>query len=261
MSGLLGRKVWRLQDVVRREGSDDVARVVKLSHPFRKQVITIIPVPRYAKESYYDDWVYQPYVKEHRMFVSNDIYNPFYVFLCRFLLKRNWRAGYAYFHPMGFPDCIDLNVTRRIFIKREQPFKTPMLAMMLTSVAMRDARHPWVASRTRRIVGDGYVVHPSADQQAMVMMLPCAYAPQALNTLQDLGFTVAETADAVIGESATLQQLNRWSAWGQRCVLAYLWFLIIMFCYGESRHVQEMFVEYKRDLVRRAGKDPAKMGL
>lgn len=261
MAELIGRKTWRLKDILYRSEGDEVARILKIHHPFRQQRVTIVPAPRYAKEEYYNDWVYQPYVNEHMMYVSNDIYNPFYVFFCRTMLRKGRLPGYAYFHPMGFPDCIDLNLTRRNFIKKEQPFKTPMSTILLTSNRFRDAHHPWVSKRVLAIVGEQYVVHPREDKQSLVFILPPAYIPDAVNTLQSLGFSVADTATAHIGEVVSLEQLERWSNRCQLLVLSYLWLLIALFVVGESRHVYNLFQDYKRELVEKAGKDPAKMGL
>ncbi|KAK7198665.1 hypothetical protein NESM_000830100 [Novymonas esmeraldas] len=261
MAELLATKTWRLKDVLLTNGAEQVVRVLKVDHPFRRQRITIVPTPRYAKESYLADWVYQPYVKEHMMYISNDIYNPFYVFLCRALLRKGRFPGYAYFHPMGLPDCVDVDLSRRAFIKKEQPFKTPMSTILLTTNHFRDRHHPWVSRRVVSIVGENYVVHPKEDKQSMVFVLPPAYVPEAVNALQSLGFTVADAATTSIGDTATLSQLQRWSNACQRLVLAYLWFLIALFIVGESRHVHQLFQDYKRELIEKAGKDPSKMGL
>lgn len=261
MASILGKKTWRLQDVVLSEGPNNAVRILKLSHPFRRQRITVVPTPPYAKESFYMDWVYQPYVKEHHMYVSNDIGNPLYVFYCRHLLKRDRFPSYAYFHPMGFPDCVELNMTRREFLKRELPFKTPAALVLLTSNRMRDRWHPWVSPKTVKIVGDQYVVHPRAETQSVVFILPPTFVPSLVNTLQSLGFVVCDSATAVIGETATLERLNSWSNKGQLLVLMYLWLLILLFVVGESRHLNLMFQEYKREMVIKAGKDPEKMGL
>lgn len=261
MTELLSKKTWRLKDVLFAEGAKQVVRVLKVDHPFRRQRITIVPTPRYATEEFLNDWVYQPYVKEHVMYVSNDIYNPFYVFLCRVLLRKGRFPEYAYFHPMGLPDCVDVNLSRRSFIKKEQPFKTPMSTILLTTNRFRDAHHPWVSRRVVNVVGEQYVVHPKEDKQSMVFLLPPAYVPDAVNALQGLGFSVADTVTAPVGETSTITQLNSWSNKCQLLVLGYLWFLIVLFVVGESRHVHELFQDYKRELIEKAGKDPAKMGL
>lgn len=261
MSSILSKKTWRLKDIVHQEGSNDMVRILNVTHPFRKQRITIIPTPRYAQEAYYADWVYQPYVKEHVMYVSNDIYNPFYVFLCRTLMSRGSYPNYAYFHPMGFPDCIDVDLTRRLFLKREQPFKTPMSTILLTSNRFRDNHHPWVSRKLMSIVGEQYVVHPRDELLSMVFVLPPAYVPDVLNSLQGVGFVVSNTTSAAVGETATLKRLNSYSNKGQLLALLYIWFLIMLFVVGESRHVNQMFQDYKREMVEKAGKDPKAMGL
>lgn len=195
------------------------------------------------------------------MYVSNDIYNPFYVFYCRMLLKQDRFPGYAYFHPMGFPDCIEVNLTRREFIQREQPLKTPASTMLLTSTRFRDKHHPWVARRVLKIVGEQYVVHPRENMQSMVFILPPSYVPDAVNVLQSLGFQVTDSATTPIGDEQTLRRLDNWSNMAQWFVLGYLWIMIIMFAVGESRHIKQLFREYQRELVLKAGKDPEKMGL
>lgn len=261
MAAILSKKTWRVQDVIRSSGGEDIVSILKITHPFRRQSITIVPTPRYAKESFYNDWVYQPYVKEHRMYVSNDIYNPFYVFYCRYLLTRDRFPDYAYFHPMGFPDCVDLNMTRREFLKRELPFKTPVVSILFSSNRMRDSHHAWVARRTVGIVGDQYVVHPREETTSLVFVLPPAFVPELVNTLQGLGFVVSDSTTTPVGETTMLARLNSWSNKGQLLVLMYLWFLIALFIVGESKHVNRMFQDYKREMVEKAGKDPEKMGL
>ncbi|EPY29355.1 hypothetical protein AGDE_09997 [Angomonas deanei] len=260
-SSILSKKTWRLKDILLQEGDEQVVRILNVTHPFRKQRLTIIPSPPFAKEEYYNDWVYQPYVKEHVMYVSNDIYNPFYVFPCRILFNRGKYPDYAYFHPMGFPDCIDVNLTRRTFLKREQPFKTPTAAILLTSNHVRDRRHPWVRRKVLGIVGEQYVLHPRDDLLSMVMVLPPAYIPDVLNTLQEVGFQVSNTTSASIGKTETIEQLNSYGNKGQTLVLLYLWFLIALFVFGESKHVYDLFQDYKREMVEKAGKDPKEMGL
>lgn len=261
MAEILTKKVWRVKDIIRTEGTQDIVSILKISHPFRQQRITIVPAPRYAVEEYYTDWVYQPYVKDHIMYASNDIYNPFYVFYCRYLLKRNRFPAYAYFHPMGLPDCIEVNMSRREFLKRELPLKTPLSTILLTTNSFRDKHHPWVPRKVLGIVGENYVVHPRKEKQSLVFVVPPAYVPDIVNTLQGVGFQVTESATAPIGETETLQRLERWSRNCQWVALAYLWFLIALFIVGESRHVNELFQDYKREMVEKAGKDPKAMGL
>ncbi|ORC76712.1 putative trans-sialidase [Trypanosoma theileri] len=258
---LFGKKTWRVQDIVRTDGGKEVLSILKISHPFRKQRIVVVPAPAFAQESYYTDWVYQPYAKEHRMFVSNDIFNPTYVYLARILIRRGIFPGYAYFHPMGFPDCVDLNLSRREFIAREQPLKTPMPLLLLTPNLLRQNSHPWIARRVLNIVGEQYVTHPREEHQSMMFILPPAYVPSAVNTLQSLGFQVTDHTTAVAGEVETLQKLNRWSDIAQLVALGYIWFMALLFIVNESRRVESMFQDYKREMVEKAGKDPAKMGL
>ncbi|ESL11754.1 hypothetical protein TRSC58_00488 [Trypanosoma rangeli SC58] len=258
---LFGKKTWRLQDVMRTDETQELVSILKITHPFRKQRIVVVPAPRYAKESYYHDWVYQPYVKEHRMFVSNDIFNPTSVYLARILIRCGFFPGYAYFHPMGFPDCIDLNLTRREFILREQPLKAPMPLVLLTPNFFRAKRHPWVARKVIKIVGEQYVTHPREEHQSMLFVIPPEYVPDAVNTLQNLGFQVTDHTTAVAGEAAVLSKLNRWSDIAQLVVLGYVWFMIALFFVNESRRMQTMFHEYKREMVVKAGKDPEEMGL
>lgn len=63
------KKLWKLDDVFREEGGRMMAKIIKLDHPHRKQRLTLVTTPRYATESYYKDWVYQPYAKDHKLFV------------------------------------------------------------------------------------------------------------------------------------------------------------------------------------------------
>ncbi|KAG8347974.1 hypothetical protein ERJ75_001601200 [Trypanosoma vivax] len=258
---MFSNKKWRLQDIIREEGANQVVSVLKFSHPCRMQRVVIVPTPRYALESYYNDWVYQPYAKNHRMYVSNDIFNPTYVYLARILLRRNFFPDYAYFHPMRFPDSVDVNLPRRTFASREMPIKTPILSLLLVPVLWRDRRHTWFNRRVLKIVGDRYVSHPAEGQQSLMLIMPPAYAADAANTLQGLGFKVVDHTTAVIGEEAVLGKLSRWSDIAQLIALVYIWFMIVLFFVNESRRLQRMFTEYKRDLAIKAGRDPEELGL
>ncbi|CBH09864.1 hypothetical protein, conserved [Trypanosoma brucei gambiense DAL972] len=258
---LFAKKKWRVQDIIRTEEKKYLASVLKVTHPFRKQQIVIVPAPRYALDSYYSEWVYQPYAKEHKLYVSNDIFNPTHVYLARILLRRNIFPGYAYFHPMGFPDCIDLNLTRREFISREQPIRTPMLLLLLTPNMYRERFHSWVGRRVLNIVGERYVTHPSEDNRSLMFILPPAYVPDAVNVLQSLGFNVTDHTTAVVGDTDTVDKLNKWGDMAQVVALAYIWFMFVLLVVNESHRMEKMFEEYKRELAEKAGRDPTELGL
>ncbi|RNF27712.1 putative trans-sialidase [Trypanosoma conorhini] len=136
-----------------------------------------------------------------------------------------------------------------------------MPLILLTPNAFRVKRHPWIARRVIAIVGEQYVTHPREEHQSMLFVLPPEYIPDAVNTLQSLGFQVTDHTAAVAGEAATLHKLNRWSNIAQLVALGYVWFMIALFVMNESRRVQTMFHEYKREMVVKAGKDPEEMGL
>nr|CCC89694.1 conserved hypothetical protein [Trypanosoma congolense IL3000] len=256
---LFAKKRWRVQDVIHTEDTKQVVTILKLTHSFRKQRIVIVPVPRYALDSYYADWVYQPYAKEHKMYVSNDIFSPTHVYIARILLRRRYFPDYAYFHPMGFPDCIDLNLTRREFILRERPIKTPMLPLLLTPNICREKFHGWIGRRVLKIVGKQYVTHPSESDQSMMFILPPAYVPDAVNVLQGVGFSVVDHTTAVAGDAATLEKLEKCGHVAQFVALAYIWFMFVLLVVNESRRMQQLFEEYKKELAEKAGRDPAEV--
>jgi hypothetical protein len=254
-------KVWTHDDVFRKEGSRYMAGILKLDHPHRKQRVTLVTTPRYATEEFYKDWVYQPYAKDHKLYVCNDILVPTYVFAARLLINRGKFPGYKYFTPQNLPDSVDMNISRREMFNREKPIKCGVLRLTMTLNMMRDKNHKWLARRVNNIVGVRYMNHPRLDDESIVLMMPPHYAATAVNTLQELGFVVRDRVEADCGEVEPLKKLSAYSDIGQFAALSYVWMLLMLFLYNEARRGVAAFDEYKREMIRQAGRDPKEFDL
>ncbi|CUG94236.1 transmembrane protein, putative [Bodo saltans] len=238
-----------------------MAGILKIDHPHRKQRITLVTTPRYATEEFYKDWVYQPYAKEHKLYVCNDILVPTYVFAARLLINRGKFPGYKYFTPQCLPDSVDMQITRRELFNSEKPIKCNVLTLTMTLNMMRDKRHKWLERRVKRIVGVRYFNHPRVEDESIVLMMPPHYAATAINNLQDLGFVVRDRVEADCGDIETLKKLSAYSDIGQFAALSYIWMLLVLFLYGEGLRGMAAFAEYKREMIVQAGRDPKEFGL
>lgn len=253
---------WTIKDILKTnaETGETQTTILKFDHPHRLQRVMIVPTPRFASESFYKDWCYQPYVKDHQLRVSNDIFNPAYVAIPRILINTNRIKGLKYFTPLYMPDAIDNNVSRRVFINREQNFNTFTPLMMLTTNTFRERWHPWIAKKTRKLVGERYLSHPKEDKQSFVVLVPPQYAVTMANTLQGLGFKLADSAEVPTGETKSLKKLYFWGDFCQFAVLSYFWIVITVMIINESIRMYHNLREYQAHLILVAGKDPLEYG-
>lgn len=260
--GLTRAKVWKTADIFRAtDGGEMLVSILKLSHPHRKQQITLIPIPRVASGEYYKEWVYQPYAKESVLYVSNEIFVPTSTFVPRILLRRNFFPGFEYFTPAKLPDSVDMNISRAELYKREKSISGSGLKITMLLNTYRDRRHRWLPKRLRSIVGERYVTHPRESEQSLVLMLPPGYAATSVNTFQSLGFTVADRVDVPCGKADELLKLTQYAQVGQTVAVCYLWFLLLLVVWHQTQVTMEAFAEYKRDVIRKAGRDPSEFGL
>lgn len=255
------KKTWRVEDVYRSDNGVMLASILKITHPYRHQRVTIVTTPRYATEQYYSDWVYQPYAKDHQLHVCTDIYVPTSVFVGRILLKRGKFPEYKYFTPMNLPDSVDLNISRKDYFQREKPIKCPLLQMSMLLNIMRDKRHRWLVRRVKVLLGAKYMNHPREEEESYVLMMPPHYVATTLNTLQGLGFEVQDRVEAPCGEEEPLKKLAAYSDIGQFAALSYIWMLLMIFIFNEAKRTMNAFEEYKREMIRKAGRDPSEFGM
>jgi hypothetical protein len=207
-----------------KEGVREVT-VFKLAHPHRQQQITIVPTPRIASHDYYKDWVYQPYVKDNRLFISDDLFSPLYVYPLRPLRSRGKMGNLMYFRLVDFPDCVDVNMTRREYLQKELTFRSPPLRLFFTTPEFRDRHVGWVRHRVFRIVGEKYLTHPHETHRSNVFVISPAATVAALNALQELGFEVTNRVSVPVGEDKKIEELSK-SAWiGNMVCISYLFWL------------------------------------
>lgn len=254
-------KSWGLSDVLRSDNGRYMVGIFKFDHPHRKQRITLVTTPRYATEEFYKDWVYQPYAKDHKLYVCNDILVPTYAFTGRLLLNRGKFPGYKYFNPLNMPDSVDMNISRREMFQREKPIKCGIVPMAMIPNMMRDKSHKFINRQVERIVGSRYMNHPRLEDESLVLLMPPHYAATAINHLQELGFVVKDRAEADCGEVEPLKKLSAYSDIGQFAALSYVWMLLFVFVTNEIRRGMSSFEEYKKDMVRQAGRDPKEFDL
>ena len=256
---------WTFNEIIKtNEASGEVSTtILKFDHPYRMQRVMVVPVPRFATEQFYKDWCYQPYVKDHQLRVSNDIFNPAFVAIPRLVLqadKAGFYQGLKYFTPLYMPDAIDNNVSRRVFISREQNFNTFTPFMMLTTNNFREKWHPWIARKTKKLVGERYLSHPKEDKQSFVVLVCPHYAATMANTLQGLGFRVADSVEVPTGSAKPLKRLHFWGDFCLFAVLSYFWIVISVMIVNESLRFWAALRKYQAHLILLGGKDPYEYG-
>lgn len=133
--------------------------------------------------------------------------------------------------------------------------------MAMTLNMMRDKRHNWLSRRIRGIVGVRYLNHPRLEDESMVLLMPPHYVATAVNSLQDLGFGVRDTTEADCGEVEPLKKLSALSDIGQFAALSYVWILLVVFVMNEVRRGMASFEEYKKEMIRKAGRTPSEFGM
>ena len=255
------KRLITAKDVVRVEDGRQLVSILKIDHPHRQQRLMIVPTPRFASEDFYKEWCYQPYVKDHNLLVSNDIFNPAYMSVPRLVLANTTKYGdVKYFTPVNMPDGIDSNVDRRDYVQRERPFGTPAPFILLTTNGFRDSWHPWVNRRIRKLVGERYVTHPHETEQSYVLLLPPAYAASAANSLQELGFKISDKVVVDAGDQTGVKALLFYGDVAQFAVLSYFWIIIVVMIMNESRRFMGAFRDYQIYVLLMAGKDVKEYG-
>jgi hypothetical protein len=239
----VAKKAWKLSDVVVQRDGKRIVKVCKLTHSHRQQRITIIPCPRVASSSFYNDWVYQDYVADHSLKVSTESVCPVH---CGPALIFGGDAA-ASFSAAKLPDNIDTDIKRVTYLKREGvlgPIGPRMLRQIFMPLTLRERWHPWVRKHMLHTVGEKYLVHPPDGEQSFVIIMPAAQVPLALRTLEGVGFDVSDRVEVEAGDEATIR---RYEKFGNLCGLVLYWYIYmgIIFVVGnESRRLAGMYDDY-----------------
>eukprot|EP00760_Papus_ankaliazontas_P033158 PhM_4_TR6208/c0_g1_i1/m.89209 len=214
-------------------------KVMRFDHPHRHQRVIVVPTPRYASREFYDDWVYQPYIKDNELVIADDIFAPLHVAAGRLLLSRT--PGIVYFHPGNMPGPLDTNLTRREFYRRDGIMRSPFLRLIFFTVHFRDLNHPWVRKSVRQLVGEKYLVHPN-ETKTFVLLVNPHWADTAKTALEELGFAVGEVNEVPAGNDEHVRLLETAGDWFNFFLCGYLWTLIIICTTAQGKS----FAEYGR---------------
>jgi len=216
--------------------------MLRLSHPTRHQRLTVIPCPRYANKKFYEDWVYQPYITENEIHMSDDILAPLHVGPVRFIIGKV--PPLAYFHPGNLPGPLDTGLTRREFNNKMKVFRSPFLKMALCTAKYRDRScGSLVSRRVKEAVGEVYLLKTD-EMQSFVFLLNPAWVSEARKTLEGLGFVVDEERDVEVGKEDDIRDLEKAGDIFTFVLLAYIWFLSFM-CLASSA---KYFADYGRQV-------------
>jgi hypothetical protein len=240
---------WSTSHLYRRTSTNErVVTVVKLTHPTRQQRVVVIPCPRVGLESFYLDWAYQPYLKEHQLLLNFDIYHPAYFFGGRLLMDRNKEkfAGIKGFSVLRMPGPGEQDVTRAALRKRTFFSRPSIIAQTFTTAAYRDRKTNYTKKILLQMIGDKYLTHPTREADgSFVLLLPPCHAAGAMQVLGDLGFEVADTTDALIGDADKIEAVEKYCRMGEALWLAYVWCNLIMAIWYISTWLYEKMTAFR----------------
>ena len=233
--------------------NERVVAILKLTHPTRQQRVVVVPCPRIALNSFYVDWAYQPYVKEHQLLLSFDIFSPLFAFGARSVIDRNKDSyeGIKTFSAMRIPGPAEQDVTRGIVAKRTHVMRPWVVQQIFTTARFRDRHHKYVRHAVLRLVGESYLNHPARESDgSFVFLLPPAQAATALRALDELGFEVSDSTDAPAGNADSIGRLERYSSIGEAGVLLYLYINIILVISAVYSFVAERMDTFKAEYYK-----------
>lgn len=241
---------------VREDGTRWV-RSFKIVHPLRQQRVYIMPVPRFATKAFYNDWVYQPYIKDNSLAISTDIESP------PFYQNAAWRLyfkprretdykDYDLFYSPNLPDSVDANITRHEMYYKEFAIRTPFFRMMLTTTPFRDRafHYSYVVRGLHKILGGKNQYHPGVESaQSFVIFMPVMQVNTAINALEDLGFAVSEAIEHDIGEDAKLAKLHTVGSWANFLLIVYTWTTLWLVINAYVKYIMDKAEEHKAEFL------------
>ena len=213
-------------------------RITHYAHDVRHQSVMLIPIPRFAEKKFYDDWCYQPYMRNHEMIMSDDIFAPLQVAPIRFIIHRF--PSLSYFHPGNMPAPLELGISRREFMKKEVMMRSPFLHLVLLTANAREKRCRFFVERhIRGLLGETYMAHPGGEQknqshrtqakiESFVFLLNPAWIPYAMEALSRLEFRMTDCKEVDVGKHQDLIAIEQTANFFNCTVLYYLLFLFII---------------------------------
>lgn len=242
---------WTLNHLYRRTSTNErIVSVVKLGHPTRRQRIVLIPCPRIGNQAFYVDWVYQPYLKDNQIMLNFDIFNPFYIWPARVLVERN-QAKYGdlrWFNLLRMPGPGEQDIQRAILKKRTKISRPSWLTQMLVPSAIRDSKTKYTTKFLAKLVGESYLTHPSREVEgSFVLILPPLQAVAAMEKLGELGFEVADSTDAVVGDAEKIEELEGACCNGELLALGYLWLNLLGAIYVIGSWISDHVCRFRDD--------------
>ena len=184
----------------------DERRVVKVTrwvNEGRGQSITVVPTPRLATKTFFDDWVKQPYIKDSMWVVSKELLAPFTVLAVSGAIEEEKSEPYAWMRTAQTLSAKDMDMLETDFARRAH-YIGPGIWGFLLPVCIRDASfHPWVVSTLLKNFGPKAKAGGDEWASSVLLIVP-GQAPTAIKVLEHGGFKLDAETEVDVGADALL---------------------------------------------------------
>ena len=243
-------------------GDNREVAIHRLVHADRNQSVTVIPVPRFARNSYFDDWCHQPYIRKHTLAFCFDSCHPLYVGPFRYIGKRY--EGLSTFQLAKMPGPVELDLTRNEYTQRCHVMKESFMRLFFTTANYR-------AKTCKKVVKSGLdrLFNPKTMQKSIafenkndgevynadsyVLLLEAHWVPHAVEILKStLGFQIEGQTVVALGLEKDIQSLEAICDTWNIAYLAYFAFLVVCLVVGSCNYFVEVGrKEWVREQERR----------
>ena len=242
-SKTIAAKVRPITDFAWVKDGRRVVKVMKLNHTERQQVVTLIPTPRIATQQFYDDWLYQPYLKDHLFAVSDDtlaiVYNPPTRWMCG---KGKWKDV----EPVSLlriPDALDCGLTNTEGYNRSKSIFSHWRSMMFVPISWRDQRPAWLKRQFTKLLGKTYLVHPVERDRSYVVVIPAPQANHAVATLNNMGFVESTSVEVDAGPDDQVSDVERACDLFNKIFNVYFIAIVCVSLYGAGTYFHSVGLE------------------
>lgn len=228
-----------------------MVKVVKMTHPIRLQTLTLVPVPRIASAQFYDEWVYQPYLKEHIVAITDDITPLTWTPVATWKCGKPETADIEPCNLSEIPDALDCGVTAQWGNARIKKLWSSWLSMMFIPIKLRDKNPRWLRGRIRSLLGEQYTVHPAETDRSYVFLFPAPQTAHFLKHLTQMGFTESESVSVDAGPAATIDPVESACDKFNLVFIIYYTFLVLTAVIALQKYTYEIGLEEMRKLRER----------
>ena len=246
------------------KGEDRMVGIHSLKHPIRNQSVTIVPVPRFALKSYYNDWCYQPYMRQHTFISCYDVLSPLYIVPFRLLGLKF--PSISFFHPANMPGPLELSMTRKEYFQRVHFIKTSIFRLVFLTASYRDRNSRQNTRSGLQKLFDPKCTHKSVSldnkgakksvqTDSYVLVVNVHWVPHALEFLEkDLGFKLESQTIASVGPEKSLSLIESVCDTWNLVILAYFAFVFLACVIGTINYFVEVGrEEWLREQEKRLG--------